>query len=328
MKVLFYGGCHAEVLCDIFNKYCTTDFTGALITNYRLIERGEAFPYESLPDYDAVLFSPILNKGDYNTAHLREACAARQLKTICYPWLQWNGYYPGLRKYAEQGWAYELLAERAKAFSDFEAYKAWVMQDPFTEAEILAMSEQSLLRLREVETSEGISLRLSDLVEAHATSQRLFLTPDHPTLFVYKRLARDIARQLGVALADEFYDSVRELHPDQFVPILPAVERALGLGFKARFAQFPALFKDKRYDFDEWLRTLYFAAPDRSVYVAGAPQAVRPRGAPPRHLDAGEMIILQSDAAGRLYLIDTEASAALEVEIDGEGEMFPLPVYG
>ena len=92
-KVLFYGGCHANVLRAIFDRYCLyKDVKFDLIMNYLLIAAGKEFPYEELYKYDMVIYSPISNHGTYNTSNLLKACGDFGVKTLCYPWLQWNGY--------------------------------------------------------------------------------------------------------------------------------------------------------------------------------------------------------------------------------------------
>ena len=79
MRVLNYGGCRAGVLRQIFDQY--TDVDVDHITNYKMISARKTFPYEKLSEFDWVVYSPIKNKGEWNTEYLVENCKIRGVRT-------------------------------------------------------------------------------------------------------------------------------------------------------------------------------------------------------------------------------------------------------
>ena len=117
MNVLLYGGCHALVLRNYLEGACPGEVACTLIVNFELIRSGAPFPYDALGGFDAVVYSPIENKGAYNTAHLDDACRRLGIPAIRYPWLEWHGYCPGAAKGAFAGrvqWFYPALAAAAE----------------------------------------------------------------------------------------------------------------------------------------------------------------------------------------------------------------------
>jgi len=100
MKVLFYGGCHAPILCQIFKRHATsvTADSFEFLVNFKIIDSGKPFPYSDAKKYSTVVMSPINNQGQWNTEHLLEFCRSNGIKTVVFPWLQWNGYFPEVEK--------------------------------------------------------------------------------------------------------------------------------------------------------------------------------------------------------------------------------------
>src|SRR3569623_1621761 len=99
MRVLFYGGCHSTVLRALFARHAAAEHEFEAIENYKIIAAGEPFPYERAATFDAVVYSPIRNKDDWNTSLLAERLPST-VKLLSFPRLQWNGYFTNVKKMA------------------------------------------------------------------------------------------------------------------------------------------------------------------------------------------------------------------------------------
>lgn len=199
----------------------------ANLQNFVLINAGTPFPYERLAQFDAVVYSPIRNKDEWNTDHLVQRCRDQGIATISFPWLQWNGYFPDVMKveghpphiwgyrrladFAAEGWSAERLLAEARSLEAFNP---------------LPYADWSFSALREHEADTDIAI--SGFIEASFRAQRLFWTPDHPTLPLYRFVMTAIADRLGLALKPSA--TFNEPHRDS-LPILPGVAAALGLTF-------------------------------------------------------------------------------------------------
>ncbi len=226
MRVLFYGGCHATALEKLFRATAAGSHQFSSLQNYELINAGTPFPYDRLTRYDAVVYSPIRNKDEWNTEHLVERCAALGIPTVCFAWLQWNGYFPDVMKLdrAPHIWGYRRLADRAAEGATFSQLLADA-RDPAA-FDPAGYADWSFRALEEHEA--GVDVPISSFIRKHYRSQRLFWTPDHPTLTLYTYVQKEIARRLGIGL--KWFARHDELHPDAFI-ILPGVAEALGLRF-------------------------------------------------------------------------------------------------
>ncbi len=226
MRVLFYGGCHAVALEKLFRTSAASRHEFSSLQNFELINSGTPFPYEQLTRYDAVVFSPILNKDAWNTDHLVERCAALRIPTVSFPWLQWNGYFPDVM-HVEQPphiWGYRRFADRvAQGATPAELLADARNPDAFNP---LPYAEWSFNILEENEAA--LDIRVSAFIRQHYQAQRLFWTPNHPTLALYTYVQKEIARRLGIGL--KWFARHDEQHPDAFI-ILPGVRDALGLDF-------------------------------------------------------------------------------------------------
>jgi len=85
--------------------------------------------------------------------------------------------------------------------------------------------------LEEIEKACGVDITISKFVSDNYRSKRLFLTPDHPSVHVYKYVAKEIANRIGVELDKSFFASETELQPELKIPIMPQVSEQLGLEF-------------------------------------------------------------------------------------------------
>src|SRR4051812_46543726 len=89
-RILFYGGCHAGSLAQIFRQFSldnTVYFDS--ITNFEIIANKIKFPYEDIGRWSAVVFSPITSYPGYETVRLLEACKQAGVLAVSYPWLEW-----------------------------------------------------------------------------------------------------------------------------------------------------------------------------------------------------------------------------------------------
>ena len=239
MDVLLYGGCHALVLRDYLEAACPGEIACTLIVNFELIRSGAPFPYDALRGFDAVVYSPIENKGAYNTSHLDDACRRLGLLAIRYPWLEWHGYCPGAAKGTFAGrvqWFYPALAAEAAGFAgSFEAFCDQVIACFPDDRTIDACLETSTAHLRAAEQRHDTSFSVCAHILAGYRAQQLFLVPDHPGRQLYGAVLLRILERLGMAPADAVRRLAR-LPPGEpqgrwRTPIFPRVAQRLGLAF-------------------------------------------------------------------------------------------------
>ena len=235
-KLLFYGGCHAQVLRDLVMTL-VIDIAPTLLVNFELIRQGLPFPFERLRDFDAVVYSPIENKGSYNTTHLADACRAIGVDAICFPWLEWHGYCPGAMKGDFRHrfqWRWEKLVEAATSFDNFDDFADWAISAFPDDATIDAVFERSTAMVREAEERHNMAVRVSDFILEHHRHRRLFLVSDHPSLMVYFHVLRQIFDLVGFKCIALDAGLTREIQEPQWrwrTPIFPRVAERLGLRF-------------------------------------------------------------------------------------------------
>lgn len=227
MRVLFYGGCHAVALRTLFQHSAIGKHQFTSLQNFELINSGTPFPFDQLPQYDAVAYSPVRNKGEWNTDILRERCAALGVRTVSFPWLQWNGYFPDVANsnHAPHLWAYQKLVHIAKEGASVADLRV-VAVDP-AGLDPLGYVEYAFRALEEHESD--VEVKIGDFIRKNYRSSRLFFTPNHPTLALYTYVRAQIAKRLGIWL-NGFGTRPDEQHTDA-LPILPGVRDALNLGF-------------------------------------------------------------------------------------------------
>ncbi|RYE40651.1 MAG: hypothetical protein EOP24_40055 [Hyphomicrobiales bacterium] len=255
---------------------------------------------------DAVVYSPIRNKGEWNTSHLEERCRQLGIKTVTYPWLQWNGYFTnvakpenlpphlwclaGLIDLLEEGASLEQLLHEAEDGARFKDAAG-----PY--------SDYSFSELRKHEAD--IDIKISGFIEQEFRNQRLFLTPDHPTSAMYAWVCTQIADRLGVGIA--FDVGPAQLHKDVY-PILPSIAAALGLNFSStEFAiERPSIGP---LALDQYLRRL------RSDYVAvnGERTPAQPESPQPAVLPSSAPAYSSRHPSPNLREIRPEAPAVVRV---------------
>lgn len=260
MKVLFYGGCHASALARIFRRYNSSMNEVEHLTNFLLIRKNTPVPYDYIKRFDWIIFSPILNKGQWNTSHIETFCQSNGIRFIKFPWLQWNGYFPSVVRadypwYA--GWIHGKLLEASTSFASFEAFREHVIHGDALGEDAVAYLAATTNELRNRETRGGVDIRISDFVEQNYRTRRLFLIPDHPSNEIYKYIVPLIAERMGVKLDESFLLSTTEIQSGVQLPILPAVARTLELGFSGADFEHHEFFGKSVFTLTEYLRIIY-----------------------------------------------------------------------
>lgn len=263
-KLLIYGGCHALVLRDMLAALFPEDVKVTLLVNFELIRLGQPFPYERLPDFDCVLYSPIENKADYNTEHLVEACSSLSIEAFCFPWLEWHGYCPdaakGNFKHRFQ-WRYVGLAAAASSFDDFEKYADWAIESYPDDTTIDTTFAKSIAILREAEDRYAMPIRVSDFILEHYRHSRLFLISDHPSLAIYIHVLLQILDLIGLEGAAGCAQLASRQEEPQWrwrAPIFPRVAARLGLRFAGTCWIDDEVVPGRSIDLRSYLRLYYY----------------------------------------------------------------------
>jgi hypothetical protein len=292
MRILFYGACHAAALKRIFDLFGPPGIATDFLENFRLMRDQAPFPYDSLINYDAVVFSPINRAGEYRTALLVEACLDRGVQTVSYPLVQWGGYFPGLvmgdlgRGHSYYPDLYRLALE----YPDFSAFESFIVEGhTLPAAEAYAARCHTLLRRTE-EIGEA-QIGVAAIVEREFREKRMMLTATHPARALYCGIVRQLEQHLGVRMDPSFYFGRYEPQTDAKLPILPATVRALGLQFQDGEEINSPYFGDTRArSLRSWLK-LYFSGARRAfLYEARVRTNLKSRLAPAESLAPAERV--------------------------------------
>ena len=243
MRVLFYGGCHAQALRQIFDSFAEGGHEYQQLINFALIGSRQQFPYDTLPSFDWVVFSPIVNQAGYDTATLPERCRDVGARSLCFPWLQWNGYFPGIAKgaspFAVDEWHYPHLTGQARRAGSLRTFERQVYEG-FRDAAEGEPDSAGWVRAAAVETSNhlarherdcAVDVPVSGFINTWRDRVRLFLTPDHPSIALYRVVAAGIAERLGIQLDRSLAYTAWEPQATPQTPILPSAHHHLGLAF-------------------------------------------------------------------------------------------------
>lgn len=280
MKLLIYGGCHAEAFKRILDKYALSAVEADIIKNYKLIGTRKPFPYESLRNYDCILFNPILNQGEYNTTYIEEYCKARGIRFFKYPWLQWGGYWPTPMKRTwgvNREWGLFHLKELAeRCAQQFQFCSAEQQFDVYYESLFQGLNFRGLMeqevekttRLLQQREQEGrVDFPISSFILENFRQKPLFLTPDHPSTELYKFVVRHVGSALNLRLDPSFEASRIEVQEGIRTPILPGVAEVLELRFQAADWGNHEFLGEGYYSLRDYARTTFPALP---VHLATA----------------------------------------------------------
>ncbi len=259
VNIILYGGCHAAVLRDLLmSRFKSNQINIETYVNYELIRFGKPFPIERLKTCDILFFSPIENKGAYNTDALVAACREKGVMAVCYPWMEWHGYCPGAAKGMFKGhyqWYYPKLVEAATSFSRFPDFVEYAISRFPDVDDIDRIFDDSTKRLSSAEQAHSMQIRLSDYIAENYRASRLFLVSDHPALAVYNHALRQMLEIIGLALPAPL--TGREPQSAWRTPILPRVATRLRLDFDDRDWLDETLLPDEVASFEAYLQ-LYF----------------------------------------------------------------------
>lgn len=235
MNLLIYGGCHALIIKRLIDELGPTHRHRVdLLINFELVASGKPFPYERLKDYDAVIYSPVQNKGDYNTIFLDQACDEAGTQAIRFPWLEWHGYAPCADKdwfWGHHGWYFPDLISMSQDFSDLSEYTEHVRASFPSVERMRSVMSSTTDRLIEQEESFDCHVRVSKYILGNYRQQRMFLTPDHPSTALYRYVMKSIEKITLVPLIECWPSSLPELQPEERTPILPLIAAETGLQF-------------------------------------------------------------------------------------------------
>ena len=294
MKLLIYGGCHAEALRRIFDKYSLSELTVDTLVNFQIIAEKTPFPYKDLRNFDFILFNPILNQGEYNTSNIEDHCKRFGIPFLRYPWLQWGGYWPEPKKRnwgENREWGIFFLKEHSARYScqsdrahdesgSFERYYESLFEkksfEHIMEREVEKTTKQLIFR----EAEGGVDFSISTHINENFHKKRLFLTPDHPSIELYKYLVKQIAQALNIRIDPSFYSSNIEIQEGIRTPILPGVAAALNLNFSASDWCNKEFLGDSSYSLREFARTTF---PGMPIFLASTKNNTRLK-----ELDSGD----------------------------------------
>ncbi|MFZ2987817.1 WcbI family polysaccharide biosynthesis putative acetyltransferase [Ideonella sp.] len=306
MKLLIYGGCHAEILKRIILRYGEGIKNVSIVTNFKIIAKKSPFPLNRLDGVDLVIFNPIHRDDEYNTRNLERELESRSIRYIKYPWLQWSGYWPNARRRywgTDSEWGMPLLDALANSSKDFEEFSRKA-HDPeafqlIAESALQATSN----RLIQGEVADEVHVKISDFILNNYRKKRLFLTPDHPSIHLYRHVVLKLAKLGGFSIDPSFLSSAIEPQPRAMTPILPGVARALGLKFDASDWRQEQFLPGSDYKLTEYLASCFPTA-DVFLAVAQAPTRIevvtpaRPDGHPLQiPVDPGRRLMIQRTSA-------------------------------
>ena len=258
-RILLYGGCHALVLKNLLDSlYGSPRADVAVIINFQLIASGQPFPYERLADYDFFIYSPVENKGQYNTDVIAQRCRASGVQVICFPWMEWHGYCPGAVKGVFKGryqWHYPGLLDLARHFDTFGSFVDHVVAHYPADETIDQIFEASSSRLASSEDRHDMPVRINDFIRKNFRQSRLFFISDHPSLAIYLHVIDQLAVLVG--LEKPLPCTLPEPQADWRTPILPRVATRLGLDFSDSHWRDVDLLAGRESDLQTYLG-LYF----------------------------------------------------------------------
>lgn len=262
MRILFYGGCHAAIMQDHFKDFVRQPVEADCLVNFELIASGRPFPYKELTRYDHIVFSPIENKGEYNTETLVEYCRAAGIRPVSYPWLEWHGYCPTAIKGDFQGhveWFYPELLRRRMEFKTFQDFIEFIINHYPADQEIDEVVEKSSAFLAASEERNNVDVRISAFVRDEFQRNRLFVTSDHPSKRLYLRVMQALAKTLNLDFDREKGNLKEdgEWQSEARTPIFPRVKERLNLEFDDSFWRFDNRFPGATLPLEKYLR-LYF----------------------------------------------------------------------
>lgn len=267
MRLLIYGGCHANAIKRILTNFADQDLHVDVLINYKLIASKKNFPYDKLKGYDYVIFNPIQNKSDYNTIHIEKYCNLKNIRFYKYPWIQWGGYWPlpkkrfwGPRKEWSLFYVKRMIDEyihnnNIKSKKDVESFANCLFDEKNFDQIMAVEIEKTTEKLIYNEEQGGVDLNISDFIVENYKQHQLFLTPDHASTFLYKYIVKKLTSDLCISIKSSFYNELDEIQEGVRLPILPGVKDAIGLSFSQDFYYNKDLFGNIKLPISTYAKT-------------------------------------------------------------------------
>lgn len=322
-KVLFYGGCHAQVMTRLFRAYCGNPaHSFELLVNFKLIESGQPFPYEHAKTFDVVVFSPI-NRAGYGTKDLLPFLDEHKIRHISYPWLAWHGYFPnvglGNTVAGARQWFYPKLLALAAEFTDLAAFTRAVLtsdkaMQPLRDG--LPPSLTSTTRIMKAhEQDHDVDIIASEFILDNYRHTRLFMSPDHPTMPLYRHVAGQVSDRLGIPLGGDFRFTGTDPQQDVKIPILPFVYEDLDLHFRDSEYRHEVIFgMNRSFPLTEYLSHVFsqahrwpvLRATERTVLKAIKEKSWNLPSEQKRSIKSGDILVTRGmqDAGDHLHVAD------------------------
>lgn len=279
-RVLFYGACHASALARIFETFCT-DFSYSFdtITNFEIIRREIPFPYESVANWDVIVFSPVLRRKGYETSRLIDACIRHNVKYFCFPYLEWRGYFPYIKEdyfLNMPFWHYPSSVSLANGAADFSSYMR-EFDRPFKQDNFLFENLESTTEtLRSHEKMGLCDVIISDFIVEEFRNRRLFLIPSHPSQALWVEVVKRLNRFLNLPLDPAYLYSAVEPQDGVKVPIHPDVSERLELRFQdADFQNKASHFGNRTIPWSDYMRLAYGFGRDSTMRQSISPTAIK-----------------------------------------------------
>ena len=238
MKLIIYGGCHANHLANFIKRLAKHEITIETIINFQLIQSNQSFPYDKIKDIDGFICSPVINKPGYNTKQIIEHCRRKGIATYIYPWLRFDGYFP-LIKRVTNGWRYALATKQFDHLFDQEDLTSQrqkiseYLQKKLTSEYIQGHVEKSINELKKREKAANSDFTLSNYIQSTSSRKPLFFTPEHASNAVYKQIALSIMNKFKIEekSINESNDmaQIDEVQSFYRVPIFRQVAEHLGI---------------------------------------------------------------------------------------------------
>ena len=217
--------------------------------------------------------NPVFNKGEWNTSHIEDYVKrVGGVKIIKYPWLQWNGYWPDAKKIKfgkSEIWNMPSLNQLASNSSTFNEF----YEKTFDQKNFHLLAEENLEsttnKLKDNERRGLVDINFADWILENYRTHRLFLTPDHPSTYLYKKLISEISKISGIKLDPQFYHTSTELQEGVRLPIIPGIEKSLGLNFSGIEWAHKEIFPTVNLSYATYLKTIY---KPESLYICRAKQ--------------------------------------------------------
>ena len=279
-RVLFYGACHASVFARIFETFCTDySYSFDKITNYQIIRDKIPFPYESISEWDIIVFNPIFRYPGYETSRLIEECIKKNVKYVCYPYLEWRGYFPHIKEeyFINMPFLhYPIAVDLASKYENFDSYLVQ-FDKHFSEGDyIFENLEATSETLRQNEKLGDCNVIISDYIAREYRKQRLFLIPSHPSQVLYKEMIKRLSDEIDLPIDPSYLYSAAEPQEGVKVPIHPIVSTRLELNFQdADFQNNTSSFGNRTIPWSDYMRLSYGFGKGGTMWQANSPTAIK-----------------------------------------------------